>query len=315
MACLTSIIEPLRAANEISDFEAFAWQLISETDGPVLASADIAFGPQFSLDAVNDLDQLILLSPPSPIFSNSRSTGHMRSRARHGTQLGAASGGVFPLVAFGAVFGEKVSVHWYYEAAFAAIFPDHAASDQVLEIGPKVITASGAAAAFNLALHLIETQLGSAMATEFACWFQHPMMRKANVQQVLPRHDVAGQGAQLPDHVSRAIALFSADMSEPLQIGTVADSLGISPRQLERTFKKATGFSPKHYYRKMHMDAVRQIVTYTNDGLADVAASVGYPSIQALNKHYQAAFGVTSVEDRTRVNLYRVDGNWLVPSI
>ena len=52
------------------------------------------------------------------------------------------------------------------------------------------------------------------------------------------------------------------------------------------------------------MDTVRQIVTYTNDGLADVAASVGYPSIQALNKHYQAAFGVTSVEDRTRVNLY-----------
>lgn len=118
MACLTSIIEPLRAANEISDFEAFAWQLISETDGPVLASADIAFDPQLSLDAVSDLDYLILLSPPSPIFSNSRSTGHMRSLAWHGTQLGAVSGGVFPLVASGAVFGEKVSVHWCYEAAW-----------------------------------------------------------------------------------------------------------------------------------------------------------------------------------------------------
>ena len=63
------------------------------------------------------------------------------------------------------------------------------------------------------------------------------------------------------------------------------------------------------------MNAARQIVTYTNDGLADVAASVGYPSIQALNKHYQAAFGVTRVEDSTRVNLYRVDGNGPVPSI
>jgi AraC family transcriptional regulator, glycine betaine-responsive activator len=168
----------------------------------------------------------------------------MRSCARHGTQLGAASGGVFPLVAFGAVFGEKVSVHWYYEAAFAAIFPDHAASDQVLEIGPKVITASGAAAAFDLALHLIETQLGSAMATEVACWFQHPMMRKANVQQVLPRHDVAGQGAQLPDHLSRAIALFSADMSEPLQMVRWLTAWALHPGSWNAPLRKRLGSAP-----------------------------------------------------------------------
>ncbi len=39
MACLTSCIEPLRAANEISGQQAFRWKVIAENDGPVDSSA------------------------------------------------------------------------------------------------------------------------------------------------------------------------------------------------------------------------------------------------------------------------------------
>ena len=35
MACLTSAIEPLRAANEITGRKEFVWKLVSETRGPV----------------------------------------------------------------------------------------------------------------------------------------------------------------------------------------------------------------------------------------------------------------------------------------
>ncbi|MCX8953518.1 GlxA family transcriptional regulator, partial [Ruegeria sp. NA] len=43
MACLTSVIEPLRAANEIAGQEAFRWSLVAENGGKVSSSAHVRF--------------------------------------------------------------------------------------------------------------------------------------------------------------------------------------------------------------------------------------------------------------------------------
>ena len=56
MACLTSVIEPLRAANEISATQSFEWRLIAEQPGKVVSSAGIAFEPDTNLNAAGDLD-------------------------------------------------------------------------------------------------------------------------------------------------------------------------------------------------------------------------------------------------------------------
>lgn len=315
MACLTSFIEPLRAANEISGQRAFAWQLFSESEGRVASSAEVDFDPSCVLTTAEGLDHLIILSSPNADFQEPSTPGILRSLSRHGVTLGAVSGGVFPLVRAGLADNRKLSVHWCYVAAFQSEFPNITASDQVIEISDRLMTASGAAAAFDLALHLIESRLGIATSTEVACWFQHPMMRKANVQQAVPAYDIAGQGNPLPDHVARAVALFASDMTTPMHVGDIASELGISPRHLERSFKQATGLNPTHYYRKMRMDAARQIVMYSNDRLPDIAGSVGYISTQTFTKHYQSAFGVTPAEDRKRINLFRAVGNRPVPSI
>ena len=43
MACVTSAIEPLRAANEIAGKEVFRWKLVSENGDNVVASANVVF--------------------------------------------------------------------------------------------------------------------------------------------------------------------------------------------------------------------------------------------------------------------------------
>ena len=58
MACLTSMIEPLRAANEIAGKEAFGWKIVSEDGNRVQASANVWFEPDLSLDECNDQDQI-----------------------------------------------------------------------------------------------------------------------------------------------------------------------------------------------------------------------------------------------------------------
>ena len=89
MACLTSMIEPLRAANEIADTRSFAWTLISEDGGPVESSAAVAFHPNCTLVGAGHLDYLFLLSPPNGRFTDPRKgNGALRNRARHGATLG-----------------------------------------------------------------------------------------------------------------------------------------------------------------------------------------------------------------------------------
>ncbi len=316
MACLTSMIEPLRAANEISGQVAFSWTLLAETMEKVRSSAGVSFEPDMALSQAQGPDHLFLLSPPMAQFSNPKAGyGALRTLGRHGTILGGVSGGVFPLVRSGVMAGQMVSVHWCYEAAFRSEFPEVQASDQVIEVSQRRYTASGAAAAFDLSLRLIETRLGADVATEVACWFQHPLMRGEGVRQSIPTYRQSSTDATLPPVVAKAVAVFSANLTEPISVADVADVVGVSARQIERSFKKATGQSPSHYYRSMRMKAARQLVMYSKDSMAQIALQVGYGSTTPMVQHYKDAFGLPPQEDRRRINLYRVQDNSPVPSV
>ena len=187
MACLTSAIEPLRAANEIIGRREFGWKRIGESGTPVRSSADVRFDPDVTLAQVQGLDSLFLLAAPGSPFLDPRGTAaRLRWLERRGLTLGAFSGGLFPLCRAGLMQGHRASVHWCYDAAFAAEFPDIAASDTVITRDRRRLTAAGAGAVFDLMLWLIEDRLGPAVMTEVACWFQHPTIRDDAVPQKTP---------------------------------------------------------------------------------------------------------------------------------
>lgn len=307
MACLTSMIEPLRAANEIVGRDLFEWKLISEDGDRVEASAHVWFDPDFSLSDVIELDQLYLLSDPSSHFARpKRSDGKLRKLARHGTTLGAISGGIFPLARAGLLDGFKTSVHWCYEGAFAEEFPDFETSSDVITIDKRRLTASGASAAFDLSLHLIEQAVGADVATEVACWFQHPLVRGQGVSQRKPTFAAESTSDMLPTIVRDAVTLFTSHLDEPINIADVASQIGVSVRQLERMFQKTTGNSPLVYYRSLRMHKARQLLLYGNYTMAEVAAAVGYSSSFTLIKNYTEVFGVHPKDDRKKVNMFRV---------
>lgn len=314
MACLTSMIEPLRAANEIGGQDKFTWQLVSEDGQRVVSSAGVAFEPDCALSADLKTDLLFLLSGPQAVPQNpSHANGMLRTMDRHGTVLGGISGGVFPLVRAGVMEGYRCSVHWCYEAAFRGEFPQIYAVDDVIVTDRRRYTVSGAAAAFDLALHLIEERMGDDIAHEVACWFQHPLMRGEGVRQRVPLQTSTQTG--LPDLVARAVDLFAARLDDPIPVSEVAQVLGVTPRQVERAFKKATGQNPTHYYRSLRMKAARQLVLYSKDSMSEIAASVGYGSSAPLLTYYRAAFGVSPQEDRQNINAFRVQGRVSVPSV
>lgn len=315
MACLTSMIEPLRAANEIVGQDVFAWTIVSEDGRRVEASAHVWFDPNVSLSDLDEVDHVYLLSGPASQFTDpERSNGKLRKIARYGTVIGAISGGVFPLARSGLLEGHTASVHWCYEAAFAEEFPDFVPSTDVITLDRRRLTASGAAAAFDLSLHLIEDALGANVATEVACWFQHPLVRGQGVSQRKPTFASESTSDMLPPAVRDAVAVFTDHLEDPLNIADVAQDVGVSVRQLERMFQKTTGQSPLAYYRMLRMHKARQLLLYGTYTMAEVAAAVGYSSSFTLIKNYTEVFGMHPKEDRKKVNMFRVRDDNTMPS-
>ena len=316
MSCLTSAIEPLRVANEIAGTEVFVWKLISETGDRVKSSALVCFDPDLTLDAAEDLDFLILLSSPLAQFENPKhANGRLRHLARHGVRMGGVSGGVFPLARSGLLAGSACSVHWCYQAAFEAEFPDLATTDNVILIDRDRLTASGAAAVFDLMLHLVEDRLGASVTTEVACWFQHPLMRGEGVRQLTPTSKGESTTDMLPSPVAEAVAIFAEHIAHPLDVAEVAFLVKVSTRQLERSFKKATDQSPSLYYRQLRVNAARQLVLYSKESVSDIANAVGYANATPLVRYYKQAFGLSPQDERKNNNLFRVQTNKPLPTV
>ncbi|MDW3221569.1 MAG: GlxA family transcriptional regulator [Paracoccaceae bacterium] len=314
MACLTSMIEPLRAANEIVGQEVFGWQLISEDGRRVEASAHVWFEPDLSLKEAADLDQIYLLSGPFSRFQHPvEAEGKLRRLARHGVTMGAISGGIFPLARSGLLEQHTTSVHWCYETAFSTEFPDLLATEDVIMIDRTRVTASGAGAAFDLSLHLIEAASGGDVATEVACWFQHPLVRGQGVSQRKPTFAAESTNDMLPPAVRRSIEMFADHIEDPLNIADVAQEVGLSVRQLERVFYKTTGNTPHGYYKSLRMHRARQLLLYGNLSMTEIALAVGYSTSSSLIKTYMDVFATHPREEREKVNMFRVRDNAIVP--
>lgn len=299
MACLTQAIEPLRAANEICGARAFSWVLLGETMEVVRCSAEVGFSPDRVLDEAEGLDQLYLISPPTAEFALPRHTpAVLRRLDRAGVTLGGFSGGVFPLVRAGVMAGHRCSVHWCYDTAFKAEFPQVTAEETVIVRDRRRITASGAGAVFDLMLGIIRDRLGAGLATEVACWFQHPQVREDSAPQKVPVQRATGTEDALPAPIRAAIELFGAHVEEPLSIKAVAEAVDMSPRHFERLFKRETGQSPLRYYHLVRLTKARQRVRYSNEPLSQIALSVGYDRAGSMSQRYQQLFGVSPQAER-----------------
>lgn len=313
MACLTQAIEPLRAANEICGARAFSWVLLGETAETVRSSAEVGFSPDQILDQAEGIDQLYLLSPPNVAPALPRHTpAVLRRLDRAGVTLGAFSGGIFPLVRAGVMSGHRCSVHWCYDEAFKAEFPDVAAESAVIVRDRRRITASGAGAVFDLMLGLIREKLGPGLATEVACWFQHPQVRDENTPQKVPVQRATGTEDALPAPIRAAIALFDSHIEDPLSIKEVAEATGMSARHFERLFKRETGHSPLRYYHLVRLTKARQRVRYSNEPLTEIALSVGYDRAGSMAQRYQQFFGLSpQAERRQNAGLRGLSPGWV----
>lgn len=100
------------------------------------------------------------------------------------------------------------------------------------------------------------------------------------------------------DFVEYILGEFHSSPREHYVIEDLAEEYSITTNHLIKTFKNATGKTPKQYMIYYKMNKAKELLLYTDNTLSEIAASVGYPSISYFSRLFKKNFGVSPTEFR-----------------
>ena len=230
---------------------------------------------------------------PAPELS-----GWLRSHGRQAERLVSVCTGAFLLAAAGLLDGRRVTTHWAYCASLAARYPQVSVEQEPIFVRDgNVATSAGVTAGIDLALALVEDDLGRDAALDIARHLVVFLRRPGNQAQFSAQ--LAGQLANREPlrEVQRWIADYPA---ADLSVETLARQASLSPRQFARAFAAEVGMPPGRYVDRVRLEAARRRLEDTADGVEQTARSCGYGTPEAMRRAFIRALGVSPGEYRRR---------------
>ena len=125
-------------------------------------------------------------------------------------------------------------------------------------------------------------------------------MRNQDVKQIIPSLSEFEGSEEMPEIAQKAISLVNKKINYPLQVNDIADEIGLRLDIYLGSLRRSTGESPRQYFRKLRVNAARQMVLYTNEKISKIAISVGFPSASILRRHYIDLFSLSPEEERKK---------------
>ncbi len=299
MMAFSAAIEPLRAANRISERRLFEWQLTSVDGEPVVASNGIPVAVHHPLERLGKVDMVVVCAGLEPLqFGRNHKIHHLLRRlACHGCRIGGISSGSFILADAGLLADRRCTVHWEYCDLFRSRYPTIRLTQELYVVERDVFTCSGGTAALDMMLHFVSEASGLELALAVAEQFIHPHIRKQEDHQRMEMH--ARYGIESPKLVE-IIHLMEAAVEEPIDVALIAKRVAISTRQVERLFRDHLGTSPKMFYLRLRVARAQTLLRQTLNPIREVAVECGFASTSHFSNAYKRVFGLAPTAERHR---------------
>ncbi len=210
-----------------------------------------------------------------------------RHHERGGTVVSICAG-ADALGRAGLLDGRRCTTHHDVQDELAARHPDATVVRDVLYVeDDRVVTSAGIASGIDLALHLVATRQGPAVAARVARAMVVYARRNGSDRQdsVMLRHR-----AHLADLVHRVQDVVDERFDQPLPLESLAAGAGVSPRTLTREFGRATGLTPLRYQQLLRLERAEHLI---GQGATVEAAArqVGFGDARMLRRLRAAGAG------------------------
>lgn len=222
---------------------------------------------------------------------------YLRRAAAAGVNLIGLCTGSFVLARAGLLEGYLACVSWFHREEFLREFArSKVVSNQMYVVDRDRLTCAGGTSVVHLAAHLIERAVdrGSAVKALRIMIEEQPLPART----LQPEPAVAESGADTL--VKKAMLLLEQNLTAPLGMTTVARTLGIGRRQLERRFRQDIGLSPSDYRLKLRLQRSRWLLKHTDLRLVDIAFECGFQSSAHFSRVIRQAFNCSPKQLRAQ---------------
>lgn len=205
------------------------------------------------------------------------------------TRFGSVCTGAYILASLGLLDGKRVATHWFACAALSEKFPAVTFDANSLYVADgNTWSSAGASAGIDMALAMVDSDLGDSMASDVAKGLV-VYARRPGYQSQFSALLLAQAKAGSPfDELTHWL---QANLHRPLDVPSLARRLALSERSFYRKFVAATGKSPSRFIEALRLDAAR---TLLSQGLTlkAVAAQVGLAPSARLTRAFERRFGI-----------------------
>jgi transcriptional regulator GlxA family with amidase domain len=261
-------------------------QLLSEAGGSIRTSIGMSIAAAPFDDA--NLDTLIVgggtaIEPSTPglIEFLRKSLGRYR-------RIAATCTGAFVLAEAGLLDGRRATTHWYHARDLQGRYPKiKVEEDRIFIADGPVWTSAGMTAGIDLALALVEQDLGADVA-------------RAVARKLVVYHRRAGGQSQFSallelqpksDRIQSALAYAKTNLAQPLTVVQLAKAAHLSPRQFSRAFHAETGQSPAKAVENLRVEAARLMMEQSRHPIDIIARQTGFADRDRMRRAFLRAFG------------------------
>lgn len=282
----------VQAAFELANVvkgEAYYTLSIASVEGGLVTSSSGFAVPTRSLAEVGPVDTLLLLAGLTPPPRADEATLEtLRTMARESRRVAGLCTGAFLLGQMGLLDGRRATTHWSYARQMREDFPNVRVEDDRIFINEgSVWTSAGLTAGLDLAVALIEKDLGRDVASAIARRLVMHHRRAGGQSQ----HSELLELAPSSDRIQKAVIFAKAHLANPLTVDELAEVAALSPRQFARAFRAETGQTPAKAVEQMRLEAARLMIEETRHPMDQIAREAGFVDIRRMREAFMRQYG------------------------
>lgn len=213
----------------------------------------------------------------------------IRSNARTARRTASICSGAFVLAQAGLLDGRRATTHGDSARDLMTRYPSiKVEDDRIFMVDGQIWTSAGMASGIDMALAMIELDLGLDIACRVA-------------QKLLVYHRRSGGQSQRSallelapksDRIQTALTYARQNLASPLSIEQLADAVCLSTRQFSRAFRAETGQSPGKAIENLRLEAARIMLEDSSHSLGQIAGQTGFINERRMRDAFLRAFGL-----------------------
>ena len=235
---------------------------------------------------------------PTAPWPTRTSSSHVARLARDARRVTSVCSGAFVLAQAGLLDGRRATTHWRVCDLLARAFPAvHVDPDPIYVRDGNVFTSAGVTAGMDLALALVEDDLGRDVALAIARRMVLFLRRPANQSQFSA--PLQAQAAER-DGIREAQHLVTEHPEGDCSVAALARVALMSERNFARCFTAEVGVTPARYVERVRVETARRLLEDTDDGVEAIAAAAGFGTAETMRRTFLRLLRTNPTEYRRR---------------